>query len=186
MGKTISVQDIFEPMKTTRKKPGVKSRNSPNNNFNLDYDNNHSIWVLLDTTHFAIARSRLLELSRFNLTKEQAQILYVINLLGGAANMSQIASFTLRQRHSVSTLVDRMEKAGLIKKEKVPHKKVFKVTVTKKGRDIYQKVTRKSIEAIFDFLSTAEKRQLASSLEQLHNRARALLGATMPAFAKPR
>ena len=160
-----------------------KKRSKPENGGRLpvataepDYRNVHSIWVLLDRTHFAVARSRLLELAQFHLTKEQAQILYALRLYGGATNMTQISAFTMRQRHSVSTLVDRMEKAGLVKKVKVPNKKGYMVTMTKKGSERYQNVTAKSIDMLLSPLSEAEKQKLVVYLKKVQNKARELLG----------
>jgi DNA-binding MarR family transcriptional regulator len=155
---------------------GKKSVSPPAVKNKSNYKTNHSIWVLIDNTHFAIARSRLLELAQFQLTKEQAQVLYVLRLFGGATNMTQIAAFTMRQRHSVSTLVDRMEKAGLVKKVKVPNKKGYKVTITKKGDERYQNATAKSIEMLFSSLSSEEKERFTGYLTQLLNKAREMLG----------
>ena len=53
-----------------------------------------------------------------------------------------------------------MEKVGLVKKVKVSKEKVFKVIMTKKGKDRYQSVTRDSIEMVFSSLSAVDKRKL--------------------------
>ena len=99
--------------------------------------------------------------------------------------MNQIASFTQRQRHSVSTLVNRMEKVGLVKKVKVPREKVYKVIMTKKGKERYEQVTRNSIEMIFSALSAADKRQFVIYLNRLQKKARSLLGLDFkPPFLK--
>jgi DNA-binding MarR family transcriptional regulator len=167
------------------KKNHIIDQNLPTDNIHTNLDNSHDIWVLLDRTHFAVTRSRLLELAQFNLTKEQAQVLYVLRYFGGSATMTQIASFTLRQHHSVSTLVIRMEKTGLVKKVKIPKNKVYKVVMTKKGKDIYERVTRESIEMVFSSLSPADKRKLALYLIQLQKRAYSLLGLDYkPPFLK--
>lgn len=162
-------------MKTRQKQSRRISQNSPAEDISFNPDNDHDIWVLLDQAHFAVARSRLLELAQYNLTKEQAQVLYVLRICGGSATMNQIASFTMRQRHSVSTLVNRMEKVELVKKVKVSKEKVFKVIMTKKGKVRYEGVTRNSIEMIFSSLSAADKRKLALYLNQLQKKARSLL-----------
>jgi DNA-binding MarR family transcriptional regulator len=172
-------------MKMHQKQSHRINRDSPAEDTNFNPDNDHDIWVLLDQAHFAVTRSRLLELAQYNLTKEQAQVLYVLKIRGGSATMNQIASFTLRQRHSVSTLVNRMEKAGLVKKVKVSKEKVFKVIMTKKGKDRYEGVTRESIEMIFSSLSAADKRKLVLYLNQLQKQARSLLGLDYkPPFLK--
>jgi len=90
--------------------------------------------------------------------------------------MTQIAAFTMRQRHSVSTLVDRMEKAGLVKKVKIPNKKGYQVTITKKGNERYQNATAKSIEMLLSSLSSEEKQKLTEYLTLLLNKAREMLG----------
>jgi DNA-binding MarR family transcriptional regulator len=146
------------------------------NKLKPDYHTDHGIWVLMDRTQFAISRSRWLELRQFHLTKEQAQILYILRFYGGAANMTQIAAFSMRQRHSVSTLVDRMEKIGLLKKVKAPNKKGYMITVTKKATERYEKVTVKSIELLFSSLSVAEKQKLVELLLKLQTAARQMLG----------
>ena len=172
-------------MKTHRITGRRINQNPPAENVSFNPDNGHDIWVQLDQAHFAVTRSRLLELAQYGLTKEQAQVLYVLRICGGSATMNQIASFTLRQHHSVSTLVNRMEKAGLVRKVKVSGEKVFKVIMTKKGKDRYDIVTRESIEMIFSSLSAAEKRQLASYLSKLQKKARSLLGLDYkPPFLK--
>jgi DNA-binding MarR family transcriptional regulator len=172
-------------MKTSQKQSRKTSKDSATRGDNPKCDNDHDLWVLFDQSHFAVTRSRLLELAQYDLTKEQAQILYVLKIWGGSATMNQIASFTLRQRHSVSTLVNRMEKAGLVRKVKVPKEKVYKVTMTKMGKDRYEGVTRDSIEMVFSSLSAADKQKLASYLNQLHKKARSLLGLDYkPPFLK--
>lgn len=78
-----------------------------------------------------------------------------------------------------------MEKTGLVKKVKIPKNKVYKVVMTKKGKDIYERVTRESIEMVFSSLSPADKRKLALYLNQLQKRAYSLLGLDYkPPFLK--
>jgi len=172
-------------MKIRQKQSRHLNQNPPAENNNFNPNNDYDIWVLLDQAHFAVTRSRLLELAQFNLTKEQTQVLYVLTMWGGSATMNQIASFTMRQRHSVSTLVNRMEKVGLVKKVKVPKEKVFKVIMTKKGKDRFERVTRESIEMVFSSLSAADKRKFVLYLNQLQKKARSLLGLDYkPPFLK--
>jgi hypothetical protein len=78
-----------------------------------------------------------------------------------------------------------MEKVGLVKKVKVPKEKVFKVIMTKKGKDRFERVTRESIEMVFSSLSAADKRKFVLYLNQLQKKARSLLGLDYkPPFLK--
>lgn len=139
-------------------------------------NNNFELWILLDHARFAISRARELELARVGLTPEQAMILHTLKILGGSATMSEISDITLRQHHSVSTLVNRMTKQGLLKKTKSPKDKKYQVVVTEKGNKVYGAITRQSIEMTFSALKSKEKQEFASSLQKLIDQTRDLLG----------
>jgi DNA-binding MarR family transcriptional regulator len=141
-----------------------------------DPKSNHQIWTLMDNTHYAIARARLLEIAKFGLTKEQAQILFILQNNGGAATLGEIANYTVRQHHSISTLIKRMIKAGLVKRVKLANEKAFKIMATTKGKEIYSKLTRASIEFIFATVTPEEKEIFVGTLYKLQKSARNLLG----------
>jgi DNA-binding MarR family transcriptional regulator len=146
---------------------------------------NFDVWVLLDAAHFAISRSRFLEIAQFGLTPEKAQILHVVLINGGAFPQSKISDFTMRQHHSVSSLINRMTKEGLLKKVKYPGDRAYTVLITKKGKDRYSKLTRDSIEMIFSTLSDTERKKLYSILHKVLDRSRNLLGLDYePPFLK--
>jgi DNA-binding MarR family transcriptional regulator len=146
---------------------------------------NHELWTLLDSAHFAISRVRLLEIAQYGLTREQAQILYIINTKGGSATVNQISEFSMRQLHSISSLISRMVEAGLVKKVKSSREKVFRVVMTRKGEEKYNKLTRESIDLIFSVLQPEAKVRLTESLNELQKTARNLLGLDRkPSFLK--
>jgi DNA-binding MarR family transcriptional regulator len=148
------------------KKDTVKSK-SPAEIFEL--------WILFNTTFFSISRAREIEIAKFRLTHEQAILIYTLIKNGGSATLSEIAESTIRQYHSVSTLVKRMTKSGLVKKIKHSDKKKFEVSITDKGLEIYNKIPRKSIEMTFSVLSPRDQNVLAKHLQRLTLRARNLL-----------
>jgi DNA-binding MarR family transcriptional regulator len=146
---------------------------------------NFDIWVLLDGAHFAISRSRFLEISQFGLTPEKAQILHIVQINGGSFPQSKISGFTMRQHHSVSSLINRMTREGLLKKVKYPGDRAYTIHWTKKGKDAYGKLTRESIEMIFSTLTDKERQKLYSILHKVLDRSRSLLGLDYePPFLK--
>jgi DNA-binding MarR family transcriptional regulator len=152
----------------------------------LDSDKNHDLWTLFDSAHFAVSRLRLLEIAQYGLTKEQAQILYIIQSHGGAVTMSQISDFSMRQHHSIYTLINRMIKVGLLKKTKTPKDRVFKIVMTSKAQNKYDKLRRDSIEMIFSSLKTEDRSKFAECLIELQKTARNMLGLdNKPPFLKP-
>jgi DNA-binding MarR family transcriptional regulator len=167
------------------KQENTNRQNSLSPDYVIDPDSGLDMWVLMDNAHFAVARARLLELAQYELTKEQAQVLYVLRNHGGSATQAQIAEFTMRQHHSVSTLVNRMNKDGLVEKQKDPNGKGFQINITQKGKEKYRKVTQDSVKMIFSSLSHEERQQLSRYLTRLHNTARNLLGLDYkPPFLK--
>jgi DNA-binding MarR family transcriptional regulator len=70
-----------------------------------------------------------------------------------------------------------MQKKGLVKKVKNSSNERLYVTLTDKGKDIYENtVTERSISLIFDVLSEEERIKLESMLLKLQHKARDLLG----------
>ncbi len=131
-------------------------------------DNNFSLWRILDHTRFMIARSREMELAKYDLTPEQSHILDIINESNGLTTINQLVKITQRQHHSISTLIDRMTKQGLVNKRKAgTDKRKYEVFITEKGREMISKMTRESINRIFSNLSPEEKNKLRSGLAKL-------------------
>jgi DNA-binding MarR family transcriptional regulator len=134
------------------------------------------LYPLFNNASFIISRTRELELANFRLTQEKAVLLHNLIKMGGSATLSDIAARTFRQYHSVSTLVSRMAKSGLVKKVKNSGKKKFQVSITDKGFKTYSQATCNSLDMIFSVLSLKEQKTLAKYLQRLSDRARNLLG----------
>ena len=135
----------------------------------------YELWSSLDATGFAISRLRELELAQFGLTLEQSLILTIIRHLGGSATTGEIENLTFRQHHSISTLINRMVGAGLVRKEKSPGEKRHRVLMTPEGERIFDQVPLTSLEMVFSTLTEGEKAGFNHCLVSLHTRARELL-----------
>ena len=135
------------------------------------------LWRFLDHTRYVIARLRELELAQYGLTPEQAYVLDILNANGGSTTMGQIADMTLRPHHTISTLIERMAKHGLLEKRRTPQdRRSYEIVVTAKGDELFRKVKRKSIEMAFSTLSKEDKRLLSSILKRLLSRSYELSG----------
>ena len=142
----------------------------------LESINDAYLWGLLKHSTAIISRARELELAHYKITMEQMSILHAILINDGSAAIDEIAAIIVRQHNSVSTIVSRMSKQGLVKKEKLPHEKKYRVQITDKARKIVVSMPWKSIEMIFAGLSLNEKKQLATYLEQLVSAGHNILG----------
>ncbi len=76
------------------------------------------LWRLLDHTRYMMFRDREVELSRFGLTPEQAFVLDIIHSAGGSTTINRIVEMSQRKHNSISALVDRMAKQGLLRKQR--------------------------------------------------------------------
>ena len=140
---------------------------------NLSADPDYDLWVLLSQSGSLMLRARNKELSQYDLTARQAAVLFIISAIGDKATPTDIAKWLLREPHSVSSILIRMEKEGLISKAKDLHKKSRRnVALTEKGkRALGQSSKRESIHEIMSCLSKEECQQLRLTLEKLRNEA---------------
>jgi len=125
-------------------------------------------WKVLDHTRFMIARLREIELAEFGLTLEQAHVLDILLRRGGVTTINDIVDLTMRQHHSISTLVNRMAKRGLVIKQKNLHdSRKYNILITPKGQQLFEKTPKDMVYQVFSVLSSGEKNDLVKSLKQL-------------------
>ncbi len=141
-------------------------------------DQDFDLLVALSHTTNAIVRARERELHRYSITYMQAAVLFTIKAIGDQATPAEIARWLFREPHSVSGLLARMEKAGLIVKTKdLKRKNMVRVSLTKSGEQAYeQSIKRESIHQIMASLSKEERELLRSGLRVLRKKALQELG----------
>jgi len=138
-----------------------------------DVDQDYKLWVLLGQASDMIFEARENELREYGITAMQAEVLFAVQAIGDKTTPAQISRWTLRRPHSISGILDRMEKVGLIRKTKdLARKNQVRVSMTDKGRQAYNKsLKRKSIHRIMSALAEEERQQLWSRLETARNKA---------------
>ena len=124
---------------------------------------------LLNQTTETIFQARQKELQQYNISTSQGAVLFITKTLGENATISEISRWLLRKPHTISEIIKRMAKKGLVRKSKVPNRKtIIKVELTPKGLDIYQKAKkRQSFQNILSCLSPDERKQMISYLQRL-------------------
>ena len=139
----------------------------------LSDDRDFEVWTLLSQASDAIFKAREKELNGNGFTAMEATALFIIQAIGDRATPAEISRWILREPHSVSGLLDRMERRGLIERTKdLEWKNMVRVTVTEKGKKAYEMSTeRESIHNILSVLSAEECQQLSSCLRTLRDRA---------------
>ena len=140
----------------------------------LSTDQDYGLCVLLQQASKAILEACQQELKQYGISPGQAMVLFVIKAIGDKATPAEIARWILQKPHSVSELVSRMEKQGLVRKVKdLDRKNLVRVVLTEKGREAYYHSTRReSIHQIMSFLSEEGRQQLRHCLQTLRDKAR--------------
>jgi DNA-binding MarR family transcriptional regulator len=143
-----------------------------------DDDNDQDLWLLLTHTRYAVFRAREKELQRYGVSPEQVGLLFVVQALGPKATPAAISRQIIRQPHTVSALVDRMAKRGLVKKVKdLDRKNLVRVVMTEKGKKTYELSTKRGpIHRIMSSMAPEEKKNFRATLEKLLATARKEIG----------
>ncbi len=98
-------------------------------------------WVLMGQAFEAAYRAMEVELLQYRMTFPQYNVLMLLDCCTVPLSPGQISSYVFREKHTVSTLLSRMEKTGLIEKTKDgDDDRVVKAQITPKGRMVLKKV----------------------------------------------
>jgi DNA-binding MarR family transcriptional regulator len=135
--------------------------------------------ALLDQTNDIIYRAEELEMAKCNVSLAQVKVMYIIAKSSSekGVSLADLSKLMLREPNSVTTLIQRMEKAGLVKKKRSKIENKIYVTITDKGSDLlFNKLTQESMYAIVSSLTDSEIHNLRIYLNKLRERGRQVLG----------
>jgi len=139
----------------------------------LPDDQDYKLWVLLCQARDVMVRARYKELSQYGISTRQAAVMFVLEAIEGKVTPTEVSRWLLREPHTISSILTRMEKEGLVSKTKdLGKKREINVNLTEKGKQAYsQSLSRESIRGIMSCLSEEERQQLGSLLERLRDKA---------------
>jgi DNA-binding MarR family transcriptional regulator len=136
-----------------------------------------ALYGLLDSTRDLIFKAVEMELAQYQMSAPQVKVLDILARSPISMTLSQLSEGTVKELNSVSALVTRMAKKGLVKKTRKPGDGKIYVVITEAGKEVFENtVTEKSIHLVFEAISEVEQKQLRSLLSKLHQKARTLLG----------
>jgi DNA-binding MarR family transcriptional regulator len=142
----------------------------------VTHDEEYRMWGLLRQVSDGMLRARDEELKPFGISAVQFGVLYVLKMLEKAdmpPTPSEISRWLFREPHTVSALLDRMEKQGLVRSlRNSPGRGKIRVVLTEKGEEVYraQNKGRRVIPTILESLSAEERKQLGAFLERLRKK----------------
>jgi DNA-binding MarR family transcriptional regulator len=141
------------------------------------HDRNINLYILMHQTQNIISNAVDIELQHLRVTQPQVMVLTMLSRENHPVTLDELASWCIKEFSSMFTLINRMEKKGLVKKRKKSNDSKTYISITKKGSLLYhQKVTERSIHLIFDNLNDVQKQELEDVLKILRDNTRDLLG----------
>jgi DNA-binding MarR family transcriptional regulator len=145
-----------------------------------DQDSSLSLYLLIRKTSDLAFVSRSVELRRHSVTPMQAAVLDIIQNIGRKATPAEISRHLIRQPHSVSSLIDRMEADGLVRRVKdLDRKNLVRVKMTQKGKTVYSRLSeRRTIHDMMADLSEEERQQMIQALVKIQTRIHQNIGKT--------
>ena len=135
---------------------------------------NKGAWVLLRQVPNLVARCEDQVFSKHGLTTERHAVLMSIRQIDGPVRPTDVARWLDLSVNSVSMIIDRMVKAGLVKRtrDRKDRRTVF-LTATEKAEKAYMKASAAGWELIQEILkplSDKDKRTLIKLLEILRDK----------------
>ncbi len=144
-------------------------------------DVDHEDRVLRTFILFVQAADTIMKYANTHLyRKEKLSVIKVIVLRvlvanGGTMIPSEIAEWTFRERHNITTLIDRMKRDGLVRVERnIKDKRFVSVSLTAKGRKVLKQampVAREIVNRVMLSISEGDAIPLEKSLRVLRRNA---------------
>ena len=138
-------------------------------------------WLLLRQTYTLVLKCEDRTFSEYKLTTEQHTVLMAIKHIDAPVRVTDIARWLDRSVNSVSMIIDRMVKAGLVRRVRDrKDRRTVCLTITSKAEKAYVLATVAGwglIQEILSPLSDEDKLTLIRLLEMLRDKAYDYLGS---------
>jgi DNA-binding MarR family transcriptional regulator len=136
-----------------------------------------NLLIMLDQSSSVITTAVELELKHLRTTQPQIRILSMLSRENRPVTIDELSNWTFKEFNSVSTLINRMEKRGLVKKSKKNGDLKTYIVPTEEGTVLYhKKLKERSIHLIFGKLTDEEKKQLYNILKKVRDTTSNFLG----------
>ena len=154
----------------------------------IELTDNQKAWLRIETFTAVMERARNLELAKIGLNIPQAGVLYCTKVSKEPVTPMRLARMMHKQPHTVSALVHRMERRGLVATKKdMKRKNWVRVSLTKKGEEaLKQWANATEVVDIMSCLSRSESEALHKITGKLHKKSIEMLRKMQPdPYAEP-
>ena len=142
----------------------------------FEFENvHHSSWLLLHQTHNLVLRCEASVFAQDGLTPQKHAILMAIRYIEDPVTPTEVANWLDRSTNSISLIIDRMVKKGLVKRNRnLRDRRSVRLSITEKGNEMLDQATTSGwelIQHILSPLSDDELVLLSSMLQRVRQRA---------------
>lgn len=130
---------------------------------------NKKVLITLTVTGLVakIAQLQMFARNDFEITPEQYIILAIL-VENGELYQRQIAEIAYKDRPNITRLINILEKKGLVKRvEDVQKRKVYKIVITEKGKEIHKKIRPYMLELHNSAVDGITKEELEACINTL-------------------
>ncbi len=133
----------------------------------------NELWTLLNQAQHAAIRASETELRQLGVPQMHAEVLMIVKSEDRPVTPAEISRSLFREPHTISGLLTRMEKQGLVKRVRdLQRKNMVRIAITDKGERAYRKLSEvNAIRSIMSSLSSREQEGLKDILMKLRRRA---------------
>jgi DNA-binding MarR family transcriptional regulator len=132
----------------------------------------HRLWVLLRQTYYLITQCEENASNGTGVTAQQLVVLWLMQFISNITNkpiiITDLAPSLYRSVNSISTIIDRMEKNGLVKKIRdLPDRRSVRLQITPAGEKKYIEALKPNREMIKRLLSVYSDEELETFIRLL-------------------
>jgi len=125
-------------------------------------DDHELAWTEVSVTSSVLRKAWEMELAALGLTVPQVLVMELLAAFPEPLTPGRLAQFMYRKPHTISALLGRMEKQGLIRRRRDPKREnTVLVSMTKKGKEAFENQRKaRSVRTITSCLSREDLRRL--------------------------
>jgi len=124
------------------------------------------IWVLLRQTHTALSNCGEVVLRDAGITLKQYYALIAIKYIRGPATQVEVARWLDRKANSITTIIDRMEKDGLVERVRNPKdRRAMQLIITDRGQDALGRATKPAMIMMKRMMSCLSDEEMATFIQ---------------------
>ena len=121
----------------------------------------HKAWVLCHQCHNMVTKCEEFVLAKVGLTPQQYSVLMAIKFLGKPATPTDVARWLDRNTNSITLIVDRMERDGLVTRARdLRDRRSLRLVMTKKGEELLERASVPAWELVQNTLSCLSEEEL--------------------------